>query len=338
MRWLAAAVMVVVVVVGACTRQGQEGGTRGVAVMQAAEAQREERRDVRTTFTELYSEDPEEQAASDVLKLPRDAMRDRDGLRGLAEEILGMPVQDAHVASTAMGLPVVVAARTGEGYEDRPQLVFSYASGRLLSVDTMRRPERGGYMNSDARLVGDELIEKCFPKIPALLHFQSEERVDGTWVISWVGGVGQVKSGDVASVRTSSETGRLIWYRQWVAPLRPDAEQFLGDGDAFTQRGRDEVARHGLDPESFNWWRTLVLSWAEHPQAGPVWVVTARRERPQTWVEHDGKEEERINLIYDAHTGELLVAREREWWDFDPVRAEAMLVDAGVMPGRPGGR
>jgi len=337
MRWLAAALMVVAVAVGGCTRQGQEGGgTQRVAVMQAADAQGEQRREVRTIFTELYSEDPQEQADSDVVKLPRDAIRDRDGLRGLAEDVLGMPVQDAYVASAALGPPVVVLARTGEGYEDRPHLAFSYVSRRLLSVDTMRRPERGGYMNSDARLVGDELIEKCFPKIPALLSFHSEERVDGTWVISWLGGLGQVASGDVASVRTSSETGRLIWYRQWIAPLRPDAEEFVGDSDAFLQRGRDEAAAHGLDPESFHWSRRLVLSWAEHPQAGPVWVVTAWRHRAESWIEPEGEEDETINLIFDAQTGELLVVRERAWWDFDPAEAEARLVEAGVMPGRHG--
>jgi len=319
MRWLAVALMFAVVSGCAC----------------------ESRREVRTSFPELVSVDPEEQAASDVVRLPADHVDDRRGTRDLAEEILGVPVHGVRVGG-AVGPPVPVSVRIGDADDERPKLVFSYASRRLLYVDSMRRPYRGGYMSSDARLLGDELIEKCFPKIPALLMFHSEERRDGVWVVAWVGvssrpGVA-VTSGDVASVRMSAETGRLIWYRQWIAPLRPDPDDFVRDCEAFTRRGRAEVAAHGLDPKSYKWGCTLVLSWAEHPQAGPVWAVIARGPRPETWVETDRERDGTINLVFDARTDELLAARERDWWDFDPAQAEARLVDAGVMPGRHGAR
>ncbi len=315
MRWLAAALTVVAL--GGCIH---------------------ERRELRTRFPELYSDDPVEQAASDVVRLPASYLEDRRGTRALAREILGVPVRDVRVGG-AVGPPVAVSVRIGDADDERPKLVFSYASRRLLYVDSMRRPHRGGYMNTDARLLGDELIEKCFPKIPALLRFHSEERRGGVWVIAWLGLDALehvvVASGDVASVRMSSETGRLIWYRQWIAPLRPAPDDFVGDCEAFTRRGRDELAAHGLDPESYRWGCTLVLSWAEHPEVGPVWAVIAQGPRPETWVETDRERDGTINLIYDAHTGELLVVRERGWWDFDPAEAEARLVAAGVMPGRP---
>lgn len=251
----------------------------------------------------------------------------------IAERVLGERPQSAKVRLLdALGRFIdISAAISRDGRPVRMMLRFSARSGYLLSVT---REQYSAELHKVARETGARIFEQSYPTEGSWLLLTNDRPVPGLQCEVWLAtrridlgrpGTYSGYTGDFVLTRISRETGDLVYYAQWVAEHHPDGTGLaIGDKEAIAI-GERFFTERGLALEQWRVRRSVVLSWAYHATAGPIYYVSAYEQRGG----NDGVCYP-THLVVDAMTGDVLVSGEGTWWDFTPEAGQHLPRDPGV--------
>ena len=102
-----------------------------------------------------------------------------------------------------------------------------------------------------------------------------------------------------------------------MADVTIDREEAIATGERLFREG-------GFDLTGRRVRAGLVMSWAYHPDDGPVYVINA----VEMVYGNDGAAYPK-QFVIDAMTGDVLVEGEGPWWDFKPAEGQ-------YLPSNPG--